>query len=186
MEAIEIQTEMNKNFEYSEIKNDIQKNLIKSNEIICPDCYENLLLNIKDYKINLYNCKNNHKFNNILLTEFDGYLNLDISKIICHICKSNRSDLNNNEFLTCLNCQINLCPKCKINHDKKHKIVNYDIKNYLCKEHNLHYIKYCNQCKSNICMKCEKNHKNHNNIIYLGDMLINEEDISNEIEELNK
>lgn len=186
MEAIEIQTEMNKNFEYSENKNDIQKNLIKSNEIICPECYENILLNIKDYKINLYNCKNNHKFNNILLTEFDGYLNLDISKIICHICKSNRSDLNNNEFLTCLNCQINLCPKCKINHDKKHKIVNYDIKNYLCKEHNLHYIKYCNQCKSNICMKCEKNHKNHNNIIYLGDMLINEEDISNEIEELNK
>ena len=88
MEAIEIQTEMNKNFEYSENKNDIQKNLIKSNEIICPECYENILLNIKDYKINLYNCKNNHKFNNILLTEFDGYLNLDISKIICHICKS--------------------------------------------------------------------------------------------------
>ena len=39
MEAIEIQTEMNKNSEFSESKNDIQKNKIKSKEIIYPECY---------------------------------------------------------------------------------------------------------------------------------------------------
>ena len=35
-------------------------------------------------------------------------------------------------------------------------------------------------------MKCEKNHKNQKDIIYLGDILINEEDISNETEKLNE
>lgn len=188
MENLEISKEINKKFECSERTRDKKenKNIIKSKDIICPECYENILFNIKDYKMNLYNCNNNHQFNNILLTEFDNYLNIDISKIFCHICKNSRKDLDNDEFFTCLTCQINLCPKCKINHDKKHKIINYDMKNYLCKEHNLHYIKYCSECKLNLCMKCEKNHKNHNNMIYLGDILINEEDISNEIEELNK
>ena len=39
---------------------------IISNDIICPICKENILMNIKDYKINLYECKNNHKKENIL------------------------------------------------------------------------------------------------------------------------
>ena len=43
----------------------IKENIIKSKEIICPKCYENTLLNINNYKINLYNCKNNHEINNM-------------------------------------------------------------------------------------------------------------------------
>ena len=31
-----------------------------SKEVICPICKENCLIEIKDYKILLYNCKNNH------------------------------------------------------------------------------------------------------------------------------
>ena len=38
---------------------------IISQDIICPECGENILINIKDFKINLYGCKNNHKINNI-------------------------------------------------------------------------------------------------------------------------
>jgi hypothetical protein len=41
---------------------EIQKeNKIKSKNIICPICKENIKMDIKDYKINLYECKNGHK-----------------------------------------------------------------------------------------------------------------------------
>ena len=42
-------------------------NSIQSEEVICPKCLENCLINIKDYKISFYQCKNGHKTNNILL-----------------------------------------------------------------------------------------------------------------------
>ena len=38
--------------------NDTNKNIYESNEIICPECKENKLIKIKDYKINLNNFKN--------------------------------------------------------------------------------------------------------------------------------
>ena len=45
--------------------NEINKTIIKENikeskEIICPKCNENILIKINEYKINLFNCKNNH------------------------------------------------------------------------------------------------------------------------------
>ena len=38
---------------------------IKSKEIICPKCKENCLISFDNYKIQLYQCKNGHFFNNI-------------------------------------------------------------------------------------------------------------------------
>ena len=38
----------------------IQKNEIISNDIICPDCRENSLIDIQNFKINISGCKNNH------------------------------------------------------------------------------------------------------------------------------
>ena len=40
---------------------------IISKDIICPECGENIFINIKDFKINLYGCKNEHIINNILI-----------------------------------------------------------------------------------------------------------------------
>ena len=39
-------------------------NIIESKEMICPDCKENVIIDIRDYKIQM-KCKNNH--NNIIL-----------------------------------------------------------------------------------------------------------------------
>ena len=36
---------------------------ISSNNIICPKCGENILMNINKYNINLFNCKNGHNLN---------------------------------------------------------------------------------------------------------------------------
>ena len=58
-----------------------------SNEIICPICKEIVLIQIHDYKIDLNECKDGHKLNNILINEFENNQMIDISKIICDECK---------------------------------------------------------------------------------------------------
>ena len=51
----------------SDVLNKSENKKIISNDIICPECNENILINIKDFKINLSECKNKHNINNILL-----------------------------------------------------------------------------------------------------------------------
>ena len=66
---------------------DNNKIKIKSKYIICPKCEENIKYKMNEYKINLYDCKNRHRMNNILLNEFENTQYIDISKIICDECK---------------------------------------------------------------------------------------------------
>ena len=47
------------------IKTITKDNIKNSNEILCPKCKENILIKINEYKINLFNCRNNHEKNNI-------------------------------------------------------------------------------------------------------------------------
>ena len=51
---------------YDKIENINNKvNIIKSKGVIYSECKENKLINIKDYIINLYECKNNHTKNTL-------------------------------------------------------------------------------------------------------------------------
>ena len=142
------------------------KNIVKSKEIICPDCKESIFIDIDDLKFNLNHCKNGHKFKNISLNEFENTQNIDISKIKCNLCDINKSNSYNNELFLCLNCNINLCPLCRSKHDKEHKIIDYELRNYICNKHYQSYIKYCKACKKDICVDCEEDHKNHEDIYY--------------------
>ena len=128
------------------------KNKLK--KLICPTCGENCRIKIKDYKIKLFGCKNNHEINNILLEEFNFTQNLNEFKIRCNNC--------NNYFFKCINCNQNLCYFCKLIHNKEHKIINYEKKDYICNIHNESLISYCNECKTNICKSCDIKHNNHN------------------------
>ena len=73
---------------------DSKSNIIEDNpkdkikEIICPTCGENCRISIKDYKIKLYGCKNNHEINNILLEEFNFTQNINDYKIRCNNCNN--------------------------------------------------------------------------------------------------
>ena len=137
--------------------------IIESNNIICPECKEDIKFKIEDYTINLFECKNKHDIDNIFLDEFNSTQNINISKIICQNCrKYNKGNVHNNIFYKCNNCKINLCPICYSNHDKNHNVINYDDKNYICEQHNKAYTGYCEDCKENICIYCEQNHKEHN------------------------
>ena len=138
-------------------------NKIKSKDIICPRCEGSIFINIKNYKINLFDCINKHKINNLLLNEFEQKQYINLSKIICNICNKNQERMEYyNKFFICLECRINLCLLCRVKHDKNHNIIDYDIKDYICFEHNETYKYYCSECKKNICSKCEPTHKSHN------------------------
>ena len=144
---------------------EIKQNLSikKSNNIICPKCKELAFMKIENYKINLFGCKNGHKINGILLNEFENTQLIDFSKIICDNCqKCNKSNTSQNIFYRCINCKMNLCILCKLNHDKSHLIIDYDKKEYICNIHNEAFMRYCNTCNSNICLSCEPDHQNHN------------------------
>ena len=166
--------------------NETQK-IIDSKEIICPKCGEVCLVNMHNYKISFYDCKKEEKLNNILLDEFEYIQKIDQSKIICDDCKStNKSNVYNNEFYICLSCDKNICPICKSNHDKKHVIINYELKNYICKIHNEKFNSYCNKCKINLCVLCESEHKDRNNIIYYGNIIPKKDIFKSQMDELKK
>ena len=139
-------------------KNEEDKNEIKeiiSKDIICPDCKENTLKDINNFRINFHDCKNNHKINDILLNEYEKSQKININNIICEICNiNNKGNTHNNEFYICNTCNKNICPLCKSNHGKDHVIINYDDNNYICKKHNDEkFTKYCKNCKEDICLK---------------------------------
>ena len=141
--------------------------IFKSKEIICPKCGDSINIKIKDYKILLYDCKNRHKIENILLDEFAKTQYINEENIICDNCKAkNKSNTYNNIFYRCCACKMNLCPFCKPIHNQTHNIINYDKKNYICDLHGEIYNSYCQTCKKNICFFCKDEHYNHNIICF--------------------
>ena len=153
-----------------------EKEIIKSKNIICPECKENIRMNINEYKIDLFKCKNGHNIKDILLNEFEETQNIDLTDIICNICKNNNKSISyDNIFYKCLTCNINICPLCKSSHDKNHIIINYDEKYYICNEHNEKYMLYCEDCNKNLCTLCD-GHKEHKRIFFV-DILPKKEDL---------
>ena len=66
---------------------------------------------------------------------------------------------------------MNLCPLCKSIHDKKHSIINYDNKNYMCNKHNEVFSSFCEDCEIDICLSCSNEHKNHEIISYQDELI---------------
>ena len=162
------------------------KTKVKSKNIICPKCKELIKMNIEDYRINLFDCRNLHNIKNISLKDFKNSQIIDLTNIKCNNCKDkNKSNTYNNEFYKCHDCNINLCPLCKINHSNNHNIIKYDKINYLCCKHNEPFTDYCTKCKINICLLCDEEHKEHE-LISLRKMLINKNELLIKLEELKK
>ena len=152
----------------------------------CPKCFENCKIKIEDYNIQLYDCKNGHEINNILLREINNLQKIDESNIICNNCnKTNKAKEDKNQFFKCLTCGINICPSCKSIHNEKHNIIDYDKNNYVCNIHNEPYISFCNQCNMNLCMICEFVHQEHN-ITEFEEILPNENKIKEEMDKYKK
>ena len=157
---------------------DKEPEFVNSKDIICPKCKEPCRIEIKDYKIKLYDCVKGHVVDDINIFNFPKTQKINESQINCENCKfNNKSNYKNDEFFRCLNCQQNLCLPCKSSHDMNHNIILYNQKNYICPEHNKHYIKYCSQCNKNICDECQE-HIEHDSILFK-DILPNLEEKKN-------
>ena len=145
----------------------IKEGFTKSKYIILSKCKQNCLINIKDYKVKLYDCKNKHETDEISLNEFDSKQKINENEIICKNCGKTKYHAYKNCFYTCLECKKNLCPLCNANHDKSHEVIDYNDIKYICLEHGDYYISYCQECKINLCMNCENKHDiKHKNINY--------------------
>ena len=164
---------------------DIIKEII-SKDIICPECKENALMNLDNFRLNFHDCKNNHNINKISFNEFEQTQKMIINKIICDICHiKNKGNSPNNEFYKCNTCNINICQICKNNHDKNHKIIDYDDKNYICQKHNEPFIEYCSTHKKDMCMLCQTEHEG-DKIIEFKNMLIKKEEMLKSMTDLNE
>ena len=130
--------ELNKNYNELTIyvKKNYSENLTKSKDIICPYpfCKEYIRIEIKEFKIKLYDCKNGHKFENLSLDEFE--ISQLIYKSEFYNCKENscplEEQINNNEckkhekenFVSyCKDCKENICSRCYPNHKNKNHII---------------------------------------------------------------
>lgn len=88
------------------------------------------------------------------------------------------------EFLKCLNCtDINehskyYCNDCKASHDKEHKLIKYNEKDFYCEEryHYRQFSHYCVTCNKDLCEKCLKVHNGHDYKKY-DSFIINIDDI---------
>ena len=137
-------------------------------------------MNIKNYKINLFGCKNGHKIDNLSLKEFEKSQYIDLSKIKCGKCNENKGKSFEHKFFKCLDCDVNLCILCSNNHDKEHNVIEYDKIYYICPEHNDRYTSYCNDCKKNICISCEDDHQEHDRT-YFGKIKTNKKELQKKL-----
>ena len=159
------------------------QSLVRSKNITCPECQEDILFTFLDYKINLLDCRNGHNSKNILIDDFEKTQIHDYSKIICNNCKTkNKMNSFQNEFYKCLTCTIHLCPLCKSLHDQTHNIINPD-KNFRCLKHNESYSTYCTDCNINCCTICESIHREHRKVNF-GDIMTNIDEIKIKMKDL--
>ena len=166
------------------LNNESLKEKKTSKCIICPECQENTRININNFKINLFGCKNNHSINQLLMNDYKLTQNIDKTKIICSICKNINKINTSNDIFRCLNCKQNICELCRSIHDKTHNVIDYSEKFFICDYHYEAYTSYCNFCKNDICSVCEKDHQGHKIVSYEG-MLPDMVKIHGETIELN-
>ena len=157
--------------------------IIESKEVICPKCGENASIFIEDFKIKI-ECRAGHKIRNIFFNEFKKTQFIDISKIICNNCISNnKKNSYENKFYRCATCKKNLCPLCRLKHDKNHCITDYELSNYKCEMHGRDYVSFCPRCKKDLCQFCEKAHKEHN-LIPLGTISPSYQELKAKVDEI--
>ena len=161
-----------------------KESIKKSKDIMCPKCGASCILDCKDYKIELNNCRNKHK-EVIKIKEFDNTQNIDENEIICNVCNiNNKGSSYDNKFYICGTCNKNICLLCKENHNKEHILIDYEKRNYLCHKHDEIFASYCEICKENLCMQCQIEHNNNHKIISYMKMLKNINNITIKIKEL--
>ena len=157
-------------YDTESIKTIIQENIF--NSIICPECGQDCIINLNEYKICFNQCDNGHCISNILIDEFNKTQKLQDSQKKCFNCNTIISNIYPGKLYKCCNCNYNLCLLCKSKHNKEHIILDYALKNFRCNQHGERYISYCKECHKNLCDLCEFEHNKNHHFIAHKDILI--------------
>ena len=160
-----------------------EKKLKHLNYVICPKCNGISIINFDEYKVKINKCEHDHSLN-ISLKEIKDLLNIDESKILCKKCSKNKSEIAYNKFNYCGNCNCYFCPLCASQHNKEHKTIDYDMKNYNCFTHGERFISFCNNCIKNLCDLCELSHNENHDIISFKKIIQKENITKNNINQL--
>ena len=164
-----------------------EKKLIKSKDIICPECYEPCKIKLEENKITLYDCPNKHKKEKIKVLDLPSTQIIDLNKIVCANDKDNNmGNSYQNQFFKCLTCESNLCLLCQKNHDKDHVVTKYEQKDYICPKHNSIFMKYCRECKQNLCIMCDEEHEEEHDIIEYKKIAPKKLEINSQLSNLKK
>ena len=151
--------------------NDIIISFKKRSKVMrCPICVcNNAIIEIKDNKLNFYECCRGHERLDELFDNYNQTQNIPLENIKCHSCSKTQKD-ELKDFGKCLPCSRDFskyfCPDCWEKHSKRHKVVKYDEKYYYCQKHykkedNV-FNSYCDDCKKNLCKYCaEEEDKGH-------------------------
>ena len=78
------------------------QNIVKSKDIICPQCKEPCSITTEDYKIKLYECINGHTTEDIKFIDFKNTQMINESEIKCDKCTfKNKGNCPGDEFFRC-------------------------------------------------------------------------------------
>ena len=137
--------------------------------IECPKCnYGDCVVSLINYKTTFYNCEHKH----LEISTYDNYFTDQIyypEKIRCAGNNCTKNARTDPQFFLCLTCSKKLnktksiCSECIEKHkieykDSNHMIINYEDKNYYCKNHCKKMENYCFDCKKNLCNGCVEEH----------------------------
>ena len=175
--------------------------------IECPKCnYGDCVVSLINFKTTFYNCEHKH----LEISSYDNYFTDQIyypEKIRCAGNNCTKNARMDPHFFLCLTCSKllnktrSICSECPQKHkheykdENKHFIINYEDKNYYCKDHCKKMEHYCFQCKKNLCNGCVKDHiknqeKYNGHQIKSIDLLIPEdkeiEGLKESLKEINK
>ena len=174
--------------------------------IMCPKCnYGDCVVSLTNYKTTFYNCEHKH----LEISSYDNYFIDQIyypEKIRCAGNNCNKTAKMDPKFSLCLTCSKllnktkSICSECIEKHkheykDSNHFIINYEDKNYYCKDHCKKMEHYCFTCKKNLCDDCvekllEDKEKGKENKIKRIELLIPDEEelkkLKDSLEEIKK
>jgi len=148
---------------------------------------ENYIIDFIDYKVYLQDVEINIILEKLLLDEKDYFNKINERKIKCDGKECKNELTNNNEsFYHCLDCKINLCKICNEKHQKNDRVIEYNIKDFICTKTTFPYISYCTACKKNLCSECKFDHDKLHELIDLKKILTDEDNRQNNFNKLNE
>ena len=179
----------NKNKTNENKSNENNLNNVDSPEIIITRCLKCPFIPLMEINCDskqtyiFSKCRNYHNYKKTL----SEYLKLNFQNQFCEISCLKCKKKNNNkkiDFFYCGKCKNFYCENCK--EKNSHIQINLNKFDSFCVEHDDKIISYCEICAKNLCIYCQNEHNKNHKILSLSNLLLNNKEIENYSNQLNK